>query len=135
MPLIAVSIKLDRIDEGLLYKAQGGSYWLSCVCVFETDAKGRTIVAQSIPRDRYAAGEKGPQVGYWREIGGKDKPPTSGGKGFDLAKFKAAATQHKPLSDGKYPPGQEGPASPQAAFDAAETTPAFRNTRNLSSSE
>ena len=71
MPLVAVSIRLDKIDEGLLYKAQDGSYWLSCVCVFDTDAKGRTLVVQSIPKERYAAGEKGRQIGYlaraWRQ--------------------------------------------------------------------
>ena len=120
MPLVAVSIKLDRIDEELLFQAADGSYWLSCVCVFDTDAKGRTIVAQSIPKERYAAGEKGPQVGYWREIGGKDKPPAREGGGFDLAKYKATATAHKPApSAAKYPDGQEG-LSPQAAFDAAQ---------------
>jgi hypothetical protein len=89
MPLIAVSIKLDRIDEGLLYKAQDGSYWLSCVCVFETDAKNRTVVVQSIPAERYKAGERGPQVGHWREIGGQPKPLASGGKGFDLAEVSS----------------------------------------------
>ena len=92
----------------VLYKAQDGSYWLSGVCTFHQDAKGRTIVVQSVSKERYAAGEKGPQVGFWREIGSKDKPPAGGAKNFDLAKFKAAATQHKPLSGGKYPPGQEG---------------------------
>ena len=49
MPLVAISIRLDKVDEGLLYKAQDGSYWLSCVCVFETDAKNRTLVVQSHP--------------------------------------------------------------------------------------
>jgi hypothetical protein len=123
VPLIAVSIKLDRIDEGLLYKAQDGSYWLSCVCVFETDAKGRTIVAQSIPKERYAAGEKGPPVGYWREIGGKEPPAREGG-GFNLARYKATATAHKPASGAaKYHDGQEGFfPSPQAAFDTALET-------------
>ena len=106
MPLIAVSIKLDRIDEGLLYKAQDGSYWLSCVCVFETDAKNRTVVVQSIPAERYKAGERGPQVGHWREIGGQPKPSASGGKGFDLARYKAAA-QMNPPQQGAYPQGEE----------------------------
>ena len=120
MPLVAFSVKLDKIDEALLFQAADGSYWLSCVCVFDTDAKGRTIVAQSIPKERYAAGEKGPPVGYWREIGGKDKPPAREGRGFDLAKYKATA--HKPApSAAKYHDGQEGFfPSPQAAFDAAQ---------------
>ena len=106
--LVAISIKLDRIEEELLYQDKGGGWWLSAVCTFEEDAKGRTIVAQSIPRERFAAGERGPAIGTWREIGGKPKPPEREGKGFDLAKFKAAATQHKATGDGKYPPGQEG---------------------------
>ena len=99
MPLVAFSVRLDKIDEGLLYKAADGSYWLSCVCVFETDAKNRTLVVQSIPPERYKAGERGPQVGHWREIGGKDKPPASGGKGFDLAKFRARC--HAAQADGR----------------------------------
>ena len=70
MPLIGFTVRLDRIDEGLLFKAGDGSYWLSCVCLFETDAKGRTLVVQSIPRERYLNGERGEQVGYWREIAG-----------------------------------------------------------------
>ena len=41
MPLVAVSIKLDRIDETLLFEAKDGSYWLSCVCTLEEDAKGQ----------------------------------------------------------------------------------------------
>ena len=123
MPLVAISIKLDRVDEELLYQAADGSYWLSCVCVFDTDAKGRTIVAQSIPKERYAAGEKGPQVGYWREIGGASKPLHSGKATFDLARYKATATAHKPAPGAaKYHDGQEGFfPSPQAAFDAAQT--------------
>ena len=108
MALVAISIKLDRIDEGLLYKAQDGSYWLSCVCVFETDAKGRTIVAQSIPKERYAAGENRPQVGYWREIGGKPKPPAREGKGFDLARFKACPA-HKPAPGANPRMARKGP--------------------------
>ena len=106
MPLVAISIKLDKIDEALLFRAADGSYWLSCVCVFETDAKGRAIVAQSIPKERYAAGEKGPPVGYWREIGGASKPLQSGKATFDLSRYKATATAHKPTGDGKYPPGE-----------------------------
>jgi hypothetical protein len=49
-------------------------------------------------KERYAAGEKGPQVGTWREIG-----------------------QPKPPHQGAYPQGQESRfSSPQAAFDAAK---------------
>ena len=70
MPLVAFSIRLDRIDETLLYQDKGGGWWLSCVCLPAEDSKGRLVVAQSIPKERFAAGEKGPQIGYWREIGG-----------------------------------------------------------------
>ena len=78
MSLVAFSIKLDRIDESLLFEASDGSFWLVCVCSYEQAPGGGLIVAQSIPRERYAAGEKGPQVGFWREIGSKDKPPAGG---------------------------------------------------------
>ena len=117
--LVAFSIKLDKIDEGLLYKAQDGSYWLSCVCVFETDAKNRTVVVQSIPAERYKAGERGPQVGHWREIGGQPKPPAAGGKGFDLARYKAAA-QPRPSHQGAYPQGEESLLSAQEAQQGPE---------------
>ena len=122
MPLVAVSIKLDRIREELLYRDPGGGVWLSAVCTLDEDSRGRMVVAQSIDRSRYAAGEKGPALGTWRQIGGGNHA-SSGKPAFDLAKFKAAATQHKATGDGKYPPGQEGLCpSPQAAFDATLET-------------
>ena len=74
---------------------------------------------EAIPKERYAAGEKGPAIGTWRETGAGAKPPSSG-KGFNLAKYKAAA-QPKPPQQGAYPQGQESRfSSPQAAFDAAK---------------
>jgi hypothetical protein len=82
MPLVAFSVCLDRIEENLLYQAPNGSWWLGCSCKFDTDGKGRTIVAQSISRERCAAVEKGPQVGYWREIGGKPKPTAQARQGL-----------------------------------------------------
>ena len=87
MPLVAFSVRLDRVDESLLYEAKDGSFWLSCTCTFEEDAKGRPIVAQSIPKERFAAGEKGPAVGTWREIGGGTHV-SSGKPAFDLSKYK-----------------------------------------------
>ena len=120
MSLVAVSIRLDRIEESLLFEASDGSFWLSCVCTYEEDAKGRMVVAQSISKERYAAGEKGPALGTWREIGGKDKPAAREGGGFNLAKYKATA--HKPAPGAaKYHDGQESLfSSPQTAFDVAE---------------
>ena len=112
--LVAVSIKLDRIEEGFLYKAQDGSCWLSCVCVFGTDAKNRTVVVQSIPPERYKAGERGPQVGHWREIGGASKPSQSGKAAFDLSRYKKPpAPGQEPISSGQFPPATDGPLFPQ----------------------
>lgn len=45
---------------------------------------------EAIPKERYAADEKGPAIGTWRETGAGAEPPSSG-KGFNLAKYKAAA--------------------------------------------
>ena len=45
MSLVGISIKLERIDEGLLYQDPGGGWWLSAVCTLDTDQKGRTVVA------------------------------------------------------------------------------------------
>ena len=60
MPLVAFSIKLDRIDESLLYRYPGGGFWLS-----ERSArsiwtpKGRMVVAQSIPKERLGRRREG----------------------------------------------------------------------------
>ena len=90
---------------------------MSAVCTLDVDAKSRSVVAQSIPKERYAAGERGPAIGYWREIC-QTKPPASGEKGFDLAKYKATA-QPKPSTDGVH--SQEGPfPSPEAACNASK---------------
>jgi hypothetical protein len=97
MPLTAISIKLDRIDESLLYQDKGGGWWLSCVCSLDEDAKGRMIVAQSIPKERYAAGEKGPALGTWREIGGGNHA-SSGKPSFDLSKYKKPPAPEQPPS-------------------------------------
>jgi hypothetical protein len=101
--LVAVSIKLDRIHEELLYRDPGGGVWLSAVCTLDEDSRGRMVVAQSIDRSRYAAGEKGPALGTWREIG-KPKPPAADGKGFDLARYKSSPPQPP---NGKRPQGEE----------------------------
>jgi hypothetical protein len=69
MSMIGISVKLDRVDKGLLFQDTKGSLWLSAVLTFETDTKGRMIIAQSVPKEKYAAGERGPKIGTWREIG------------------------------------------------------------------
>jgi hypothetical protein len=113
--MVAFSIRLDRIDESLLYEAKDGSFWLSCVCTFEEDAKGRLIVAQSVPRERFAAGDRGPQVGHWREIG-KPQPVQSKTAGFDLSKYKRVPQKTGPVPQGQDnqgdgpTPSDEGPA-------------------------
>jgi hypothetical protein len=119
MPLVAFTVKLARIDESLLYQDPGGNYWLSCVCTLDQDAKNHMVMAQSIPKERYLAGEKGPAVGTWREIGAS-KPEQSGKPAFDLAKYKKPPAQNGPSQQDARPQGQESLfPSPQAAFDAA----------------
>jgi hypothetical protein len=58
VPLVAVSIKLDRIDETLLYQDKGG-WWLA-----RWHARGgrqrENGRRAEWPKERYAAGEKGP---------------------------------------------------------------------------
>ena len=78
--MVAFSIRLDRIDESLLYEAR-------------------------------AAGERGPAIGYWREIGNKPRPPESKPAGFDLAKYKRApqgAGQSQGNQGDGLAPGDEG---------------------------
>ena len=81
MPPVEFSVKLERIHEELLYRDPGGGIWLSAVCTLDEDSRGRMIVAQSIPAERYKAGERGPQVGFWREIGSKDSRRKGAPKG------------------------------------------------------
>jgi hypothetical protein len=101
MPLIGISIKLAKVDETLLYKDAAGNLWLSAVCVFDCDDKGRTIISQSIPKERFAAGEKGPAIGTWREIG-NSKPAAQGGDGgLGILRAAQAAAQTR------YAEGQE----------------------------
>ena len=62
MSLVAFTIKPGRIDEELLYRDPRGGVCLSAVCTLYEDSKGRMVVAQSIPKERWAPGEKGPGV-------------------------------------------------------------------------
>jgi hypothetical protein len=113
----AFTIRLDRIDESLRYQVKAGQWWLSWICTLELDDRGRNVVAQSVPKERYAAGEKEPQLGTWREIGGKDKPvATEQGKRFDLSKYRNADAQSGTQAPSQYPPGRESfSPSPQSA--------------------
>ena len=112
MALVAFSVKLDRIDESLLYQDKGGGWWLSAVCTLDVDAKGRIVVAQSIPKERYVAGEKGPAVGTWREIGGGNHG-SSGKPAFDMAKYKTP-----PPPEQKPPAPEQEPPAPGGTGDA-----------------
>jgi hypothetical protein len=112
MALTAFTIALHKIDESLLFQDSKGNWWLSCVCTLEQDDRGRNIVAQSVPKERYAAGEKGPAIGTWREIG-KDKPAApQQAKGFDLSKYK-----HPAAPPG---PGQSAGNDPQPKPDGLD---------------
>ena len=114
MPLIGFTDRLDSIEENLLYKAQDGSYWLSGVSTFHQDAKGCTIVVQSVSKERYAAGEKGPQVGLWREIGSKDKPPARGRQRLRPGEIQGRC--HAAQGDGRRQiPARSGGTLPLAA--------------------
>ena len=41
MRLVAFSVRLDRIDESLLFEAKDGSFWLSCVYTYEEGRHGQ----------------------------------------------------------------------------------------------
>jgi hypothetical protein len=88
---------LDRIDESLLFEASDGSFWLSCVCSYEADGKGRLIVAQSVSKEAFAAGVRGPVLGTWRQIGGGNHA-SSGKPAFDLSKYQKPPTPEPPPS-------------------------------------
>jgi hypothetical protein len=97
MSLVAFSIKLDRIDETLLYQDKGGNFWLSAVCTLEEDAKGRKVVAQSVSKEAFAVGVRGPVLGPWRQIGGGNHA-SSGKPAFNLSKYQKPPTPEPPPS-------------------------------------
>ena len=81
------------------------------MCSLDQDAKGRLIVTQSLPKERYAAGEKGPAIGTWRKIGASK--PAQNGKGCDLSKYKKPpAPNPEPYASGQFPPAPGAPLFP-----------------------
>ena len=72
-------------------------------------------------KERYAAGERGPAVGTWREIGGASKPRQNEKPAFDLAKYKKPPAQTGPPQQGAYPQGEVFLLpSAETALDAAK---------------
>jgi hypothetical protein len=114
MALIGVSIKLQRVDKALVYQDSLGCFWLSAVLTFEADDKGRKIIAQSIPKERYAGGERGPAIGTWREIGNAKPPAPTGDGGLSVlraAREANAAKEQYPSSQERLFPEEE-PSNP-----------------------
>ena len=96
MPLIAFTVRLARIDESLLYRDPGGARLalggLLAQCGRQGTHGRRTKYIQGAIR-RYAAGERGPALGTWREIGAPKtrQPGRPGTPGFDPSKLQEAA--------------------------------------------
>ena len=86
------------------------------MCTLDEDAKGRMVVAQSIPKERYAAGEKGPALGSWREIGGGNHA-SSGKPAFYLSNYK------KQPAPEQNPPAPEQPSAADPLFPEEEGAP------------
>ena len=73
MPIVAISIRLDRIEEELLYQAKAGRDWLTASARSKTDAKGRMVVAQLFPGNVRRRGER-PAGGLLARDRRQDKP-------------------------------------------------------------
>ena len=82
MPLVAFSIKLDKIDEesALSRPRTAPTGCRAFAFSIPTPKAGRSS-RRSIPKERYAAGEKGrDRLGYWRELGGRPIRQPAGGQ-------------------------------------------------------
>jgi hypothetical protein len=71
MSLISVSVRLDKIDESLLFKSKKGSFYLNLILLPDKDQFGNFSVIQPVGREAYAAGERAEPCGTWKQLASK----------------------------------------------------------------
>jgi hypothetical protein len=71
--MIAININVTRIDKSAIYDGKNGKY-LALTLIENKNGKDQYgndgFVAQDIGKDRRMAGEKGPILGNYKNIGG-----------------------------------------------------------------
>lgn len=77
--MITLNINVTKIDKGLLYEGKNGGKYLG-LALFDNkegiDQYGNNgFVVQDVGKDKRLAGERGPIVGNWREVGGAKAAP------------------------------------------------------------
>lgn len=76
--IIRAKIDVKKINKDLLFVGQKGTYMdLSLLENRDgTDQYGNDgMIVQDVPKEAREAGEKGPIIGNWREVGKKSAPP------------------------------------------------------------
>lgn len=93
--MIAIKIDVTKIDKSLLYKGAKGTY-LNVTLKDNRDGEDEYgnlgFVTQDVSREAREAGEKGPIIGNWKEVGQKRQ-------GEHSSRPKAAPPQKRPLVD------------------------------------
>lgn len=86
MSLISVSVRLDRVNESLLYESKSDTFYLNLLLLPEKDRFGNYTVIQPVGREAYANGERGEPCGTWKELTTKSDSPKHAN--LDFSKFK-----------------------------------------------
>jgi hypothetical protein len=92
--MITLKINVSKIDKSAIFEGKNGKY---CDFVlFEnkdgTDQYGNDgFVTQDIGKERRLAGERGPIIGNWKNIGTKGNPPTSAPTVSNAGRYDNAA--------------------------------------------
>lgn len=77
--MIALKIDVTKIDKSLLFRGKNGVY-LDAVLVENRDGEDQYgnmgFISQSIPKERREAGERGPIIGNYKEVGKSQRKAT-----------------------------------------------------------
>jgi hypothetical protein len=72
--MISISVNTSKIDRSKLYESpKTGTKYLNLILLNQEDRFGNRMIIQPVSREAYAAGERGEQVGTWKEFGAKAK--------------------------------------------------------------
>ena len=75
--MISISVNTSKIDRFKLYESpKTGTKYLNLILLNQEDRFGNRMVIQPVSREAHAAGERGEQVGTWKEFGAKAKTPS-----------------------------------------------------------
>ena len=94
-----IRINVSKIDKSAIYEGKNGKY-VDLVMFENRDGEDQYgnlgFVTQDIGKERRLAGERGPILGNWKEIGAKSEPPAGR---YESAAAVAAGTPSDDQSD------------------------------------